>query len=256
MKPSTKQYDLKDDDIRALLDAKAPVSSPPDLDLAILSAAKAAVQTQDTETSTSSSPVTRYGSWLAVAAVVVLAIVLVPVLQQSDETDRLSEPLDMSLNDKVAPVTTFKETDVRAADAEQTIAYSNTAQSPGVEASDDVENGGQSIADTAASLVAEIEPVTAGRTRGEEVHALKQKRESGAANLPLTENSDAGVSKVDVSDIDAMTDLEIRQTFELHRYRRDRQTWQAEITRLKALKQTVQVVREQRLFERMYPGNR
>lgn len=280
MKPSTSSPDLKDDDIRALMDAQGPASSPADLDARILAASKEEVKPSTPE---GSGSVTRYGSWLAVAAVAVLAVILVPLMQQSDEATRYSEPDAVALNDNaieamdategVSATTQFKQNipapqatsvDQAGASVSETLSLQAESaakvQAPQVQ-SNQAQQGVLVTREVSKAAPSILEKSSSRDTSVGSKEGARMKRTDGLvqseqlrADLEQTVRADSTIAEIDVSDIDAMTDDEIRQTFETHPYRREHESWKKEIIRLESLKETVQVVRERRLFERMYPG--
>ncbi|MBX2885560.1 MAG: hypothetical protein KTR32_36735, partial [Granulosicoccus sp.] len=90
--PGQAPDELRDEDIRALLDAQPPAVSPADLDARIRREAHAAASPTAPATAPAApgrTLTTRLGPWVAVAAAVVLTVLLVPLLPTL-----VTDPLD------------------------------------------------------------------------------------------------------------------------------------------------------------------
>lgn len=246
MKPTNESPDLKDDDIRALLDARPPTSSPADLDARILAAAKAEVQT---ENGVQTRSLSHYGSWLAVAAVFVLAVILVPIMQQTSETPREAFSPEVSLNDAALPTSGVGVSEALDVTEESRTASGDLLQSDSLlvtapvttelnlaqEESAEKKEGARLLAEEQQ----QNERVTVRSDINTSAIATAKARERTASR----KDSAASVEVAeDISDIDAMTDEEIRQTFLSHPYRRDRALWLDEIQRLERLEEAGRTV--------------
>jgi len=290
--------DLRDDDIRALFDAQSPTLSPADLDTQIRSAAADAVMNSNSGVKpvakpqySGSSRSARYGSWLAVAAVVVLVVGLVPLLQHS-ENDLYAPPADVPLPVAQSQESAEQTADVAAEPQDTVTSYagielarkkleldSSRIQQPAVksptgqavEASSATDSlaeertrgiqqaatvaGEAPIAGSPAKESQSVTPLppVAPDLAEQEFRRFAPEDEAGSS-LNFPRGVDAELPVAELQAIKSMSEADIRATFSDHQYRSTLDAWRAEIVRLIQENQQQQVVREWRMFERMHPG--
>jgi len=234
----TPARELQDKDIQALLDAQGPSVSPADLDQRIRHQAHAAVR-KEAQGSSAQNPTrsrtARMGSWVAVAAVVVLTVLLVPLLPTTDPGPTLSSVAIESIAETEIAQEQQRKLSESTLATDATLADTASAQE---------EVAVESVRENSAAGSAEAPSavVSGGQAKGlraaaKSTPAIDAQSNAEGAQVPRTPESlmRSAPTSDQIAALPAVQSMSleaIRATFDSHPYRRAESSWRSEILRL------------------------